>query len=418
MARKVCIASAVDRCKSNAVLSSRCLNYFRANDWELTREFGNADLVIINTCGFHDILQDASKGSIGKAFSDSKPGTKVVSIGCLTKIDRKALEAFPNLIVAADLSSLDAVIGARIPFSEITDFNFDETLFHRLGPAGFGSNDWLRWGGEMGRLFCKVFKGWPYPFLESSQLPRVLEEMNYIDSDRRVYVEIGSGCVGTCTYCVIKRARGPAKSRPSAEIVRDLKKAYKPGRVINFVADDCGTWGVDIGRTVFDLVAEVSEAFPGAPIDFCYINPFWFEKQGREYVEMCATRNINSLNVSLQSGSDRVIAAMNRHYKADNVVRVIKEIKAVSPKTMIWGHLMLNYPGETIGDLLKTVRAASHFNYYMIFNFSPLRAELPSAIPDLPTRIVKRALLVGTQIFMMFLRLFVIPPAKPRKTKL
>ena len=85
MARKVCIASAVDRCKSNAVLSSRCLNYFRANDWELTREFGNADLVIINTCGFHDILQDASKGSIGKAFSDSKPGTKVVSIGCLPR---------------------------------------------------------------------------------------------------------------------------------------------------------------------------------------------------------------------------------------------------------------------------------------------------------------------------------------------
>lgn len=416
MSRKVCIASAVDRCKSNAILSSRCLNYFQANGWELTREYGNADLVVVNTCGFHDGLQTLSKESIAKAFAGVRPGTQVVSIGCLNKINRAALETFPSLVIVPDLNALDAVIGAAVPISGISDFNFDETLFRRLGPAGFGSNVYLRWGGAVGRLICRALKGWPYPFLESSQLPRVLEELNYVDSDRRSYVEIGSGCVGVCSYCVIKRARGPAKSRPAADVIRDLKKTFKPGRVINLVADDCGSWGVDIGKTIFDLVAEISGAFPGAAIDFCYINPYWFEKHPREYVEMCATRNINSLNVSLQSGSDRIIAAMNRHYKVANVVRVMKEIKAVSPGTMIWGHLMLNYPGETMADLLKTVRAAAHFNYYMIFSYSPLRADLPPGDPPgALTRAIKWALIFATQHVMMFLRLFFIPPTKPRR---
>lgn len=415
MGRKVCIASAVDRCKSNAVLSSRCLNYFKANEWEVTREFGDADLVLINTCGFHETLQTLSKESISRAYAGIRPGVKVISIGCMNKINRTALEVFPTLEIIPDLDALDGIIGAKVPMAEVTEFNFDETMFNRLGPAGFGSNVYLRWGGKFGRLLCRLLEGLPYPFLESSQLPRVLEELNYVDSDRRVYVEIGSGCVGTCSYCVIKRSRGPAKSRQAAEIIRDLKKAYKPGRVINFVADDCGSWGVDIGKTVFELVAEVSENFPGVPIDFCYINPFWFEKQGKEYVEMCATRNINSLNVSLQSGSDRIISAMNRHYKAANVVRVMEEIKAVSPKTMIWGHLMLNYPGETMGDLLRTVRAAAHFNYYMIFNYSPLRADQPAyKEPGLPMKALKWALIFGTQHVMMFLRLFFIPPSKPR----
>ena len=237
MSRKVCIASAVDRCKSNSVLSSRCLNYFKANEWEVTREFGDADLVLINTCGFHETLQTFSKESIAKAYAGIRPGAKVISIGCMNKINRAALETFPELVIVPDLNALDGIIAAKVPMAEITGLNFDETLFRGLGPAGIGSNVYLRWGGKAGRLFCRLFKGLPYPFLESSQLPRVLEELNYIDSDRRVYVEIGSGCVGTCSYCVIKRSRGPAKSRQAEEIIRDLKKAYKPGRVINFVAE-------------------------------------------------------------------------------------------------------------------------------------------------------------------------------------
>ena len=138
MGRKVCIASAVDRCKSNAVLSSRCLNYFKANDWELTREFGNADLVIVNTCGFHETPQALSKESIARAYVGIRSGTKVISIGCMNKINRAALEIFPTLVIVPDLDALDGIIGAKVPMSQVTDFNFDETMFHRLVPAGFG----------------------------------------------------------------------------------------------------------------------------------------------------------------------------------------------------------------------------------------------------------------------------------------
>jgi len=414
MGRKVCVASSVERCKSNAALSARCLNYFAANEWELTKDFGEADLVIVNTCGFHDFLQDISKKAIAGAISDAKPGAKVVSIGCLNHINRRMLEVFPSLIIAGEMGDLDAIIGAKVPFAAVTDSNFDETMFTRLGSAGYGSNAYLRLGGRLGALFCKVTKGWPYPFVESAHLPKVLEEMNYVAGDRKIYVEIGSGCVGTCSYCVIKRARGPVKSRPAADIVAELKKTYKPGRVINLVADDCGSWGVDIGKTVFELVGEISEAFPDAGVDFCYINPYWMEKYPDEYVEMCRTKNINSLNVSIQSGSDRIIKLMNRRYKTDNVLRVMKKIQAVSPRTMLWGHLMLNHPGETMRDLLKTVRAASYFNYYMIFAYSPLRADPASyRAPGLLTRAVKWSLVFSTEHVMMFLRLFFIPPRKP-----
>lgn len=398
-------------CKPQGVLSSRCFSYFAANGWEITRDISSADFVLVNTCGFHEKTQDCSREEVRKALAGVRKGVKVGVIGCLNKINPKVLKEFPSAIIMDDLKDLNEFMNAKIPISKIDNFNYDETLFKKYGfqPSGYQIFDKVQF--FLGNIISKSARKFSYPFAEASHLQQVLAEMDHGGDRSKIYIEIGKGCVGECSYCVIKKARGPIESRKEEDILAELKKIYKPGKIINLVADDCGSWGIDFKKTIFDLINGIEKALPGAGIDLCYINPFWFEKYPDEYVKMCENANISSINVSLQSGSDKIIVAMNRKYKAKNVLNVIKRIRAVSPRTMLWAHLMIGYPGETLRDFIRTMRAATYFDFYCTFYFSSVRSD-QNYSHNIIVWLFKNVTMRSLKYFRMFLKLFFILPSK------
>lgn len=437
MKRRVCVVSTQVFCKSQSVLSSRCLNYFSANGWDATCDVSEADLVVVNACGFHQQAQDGARAEIAGSLASIRPGAKTVALGCLSRINREMLEKFPGLVIAAELDELDGIIRAKVPAASIKDFNYDDTLFARLGrrraanlsvadSAKAASGEKMARFGQgyfmvanelqtaLGDLICQATKGWRYPFVEASHLSQMLAEMDPGIPRKKTYVQIGEGCVGACSYCVIRNARGKPQSRPAGDIIEELRRTYKPGWIVNLVADDCASWGVDIGKTIFDLVDSISAAIPGIPLDLCYVNPYWIDRFPAEFVRMCRTANINSINVSLQSGSNRVITSMNRKYDVSKVLRTVDEMSAASPKTLMWAHMLTGYPGEMLRDMWLSVLAVRHFNFYLTFCYSPVKADQASyRRPALPMWIAYNAILRSVKYLMMLLRLFIVPPRAP-----
>ncbi|HQO78480.1 MAG TPA: radical SAM protein [Thermodesulfobacteriota bacterium] len=382
---KVFIDSSDMGCKPNAIGTSQVANYVRQNGHATTTDISEADFIVVNTCGFdvrHEVL---SRDIIRDHFKNKKPGAQVISIGCLNVINKTMLEeAFPGLNIVTDFTVLDRKLSADKPYEAEKGAFFDESIFDFVTekypklslrkPALFGIR-FLRW----------MFHNSTSPRIAELHLSQIVEE---IDRSNKVYVLIGRGCAGNCSYCIIKKAQGNPKSRAIEDIIDDIRKVYSKGKVLCLTADDCASYGLDTGTSLFALVERISEEFPGIRLDFGYLNPFLMEKYSEEYLEMFKKSRINEVNIPLQSGSNRILDLMNRRYKAENVLHLIGKIKQVSPGTMIWTHVIFGFPTESWGDFYKTLKALKHFHFYYTFPYAQREGTKSAGLKETNSRFI------------------------------
>ena len=178
----------------------------------------------------------------------------------------------------------------------------------------------------------------------------------------KIFIEIAQGCTGNCSYCMIKKARGNIHSRHIDEILDDIETLHDPTKNLFLVADDCGSYGLDIKTNLFDLLYEINKRFPGINIDLNYLNPYWLERYPDEYIRLFKNIHINLASIPVQSGSNRVIKKMNRRYDINTVMDIIKKIKQVSPGTITYSHFLIAFPGENAIDFLRTLYHTKSFD--------------------------------------------------------
>lgn len=361
---KLALISSQCICKSNSILSSRLAKYFTQNGFVITKEVKEADLIVINTCGFREKELNYTKVILANVINNRSAASRIIAVGCLNKIKREVLEnTFNGIVVLDNLFEFDSLIKAQKSFNTFKSSYFDNSLFTQIKC----SKDHFSFKRRLSRLVNSII-------IKGRQTPACFELIRKIidqaDYSRKFFVQIGTGCIGNCSYCVIKKARGDVVSRPISDILSDIKEGYKEGMVLNLVADDCGSYGVDRQDNIFNLLQKINEEFPKISIDFCYLNPSWLEKYPKEYLEMFKKFNINSINITLQSGSDRIIKLMNRNYKIENILRVINKIKQISPSTMLWSHFIVDFPSETWQDFLLTLKSTKPFHFYFCFIYS------------------------------------------------
>ena len=367
---KIFIDSSDALCKPNTVGLSKIANYVQENDHELTKEISEADVIIVNTCGFDEKYEKHSVDLFAQHFEHKKPEARVVSVGCMNVINRELLEErFSQLNIVNDYKKLDEMIGAETPFDSMKDAYFDGTIFDYV-TMKYAQPWFVETCIKGAKAFHALVKGSSSKRIEELHIPQVIEEIDR-DNTKKIFVSIGRGCANNCSYCIIKRVQGDPKSRPVEHILADVEKMYRPGMVLALVADDCASWGQERGESFIDLVDKINAAKPGVPIDITYINPGFLQRFGREYVDLFARSNIHSCNISLQSGSDRIIQLMNRKYEVAHVLRTIEEFKRVSPRTMFWAHALVGFPTETWPEFHMTLKALDHFHFFYAFPFSP-----------------------------------------------
>ena len=392
---KICLVSANKRCHSNSIISSRLFNYLAANGHSIVENAGEADLLIVNTCGSMEITHEFSKGLFKEALKDRKPGARVVCAGCLGLIAPELFMAeFGDVIIIKDNSELDALIGAAVPYNSLKEAFYDESLYPKVG------RDPVFFARLLARAAGAFFGG-----REGGGKGHFSQKVAAVCHTGKLHVQIGSGCAGNCSFCVIKLAKGAPVSRPAGDIIRDIKKIYRKDYAVHLVGDDCGSYGLDSGGDLFGLVSAISGEIPGVPLDIRYVNPVWLEKFPAEYLKMFKENRINSVNICMQSGSDRIISLMNRKYRAAAILEFVDELKKVSPRTLIRSHFIKGFPTETWGDFRDTLRAAGHFHFHNSYVYSAIRGARSYGMRDdvpFPVKALRRALLQAHNAWSFF----------------
>ena len=403
---RIFIYAACLYCKPSEVLSSQLIDYLRRNGHELVDDVARADIIVVNTCGYDDPHERISMQLFRQAYAGRTPRSRVVSMGCLNRIDRAMLDAeFPGLEIVDDLEQLDATLATTTPAREIREAVCDESLYrdiHYLAEPEATESLRTRAFHAAARGGAALNRVLDSRRLDRLHLGQILDHSSY---HAKLSVQIGSGCAGRCSYCVIKKAKGEPRSRPIADIVADVRSRLGANALVQLVADDCGSFGADTGETLFELIEQLSRRFPDLPLNLTYVNPSWLDRQEDAYLRMFERAKISSVNISLQSGSDPVLRRMNRHYAAGDVVRFVERLADVSPATMVYTHLLLGFPGETWSDFWQTARAARPFHYVTCFLYTPrkgtpafaLRDDVPHAVKVLRKRIV-HSMYVGRMV--------------------
>ncbi len=377
---RVFLDSANMYCRPNGILSSRIYTYLQRNGHCLVPEPHDAQYVICNTCGFDGNFRGISLSLFSEYEKRLAPGARLVSVGCLNAMYAELAATHPQLLRISHLGELDALFFRRVKFLDIQEAYLRQAdiahLYANRKAVGWSERVLLGMMGRMrGLLEGAVSRGVP----EAMRYREVMDEFSF---ESKAFVEIGSGCASNCSYCVIKKAKGPVVSRTVEAILKDIEAAREPGKSLCLVADDCGSYGLDLGESLPGLLRAIGERFPGLPIDILYLNPHWLEKQWETYNAVLAATTIRSVNIPIQTGSPRILSLMNRNYDVNRVSEIVRTFKSTSPRTLFITHVMVGFPSETGEDFRQTRRALGSFDMFWHFRYTDHEGTPAAALPD------------------------------------
>jgi MiaB/RimO family radical SAM methylthiotransferase len=179
-------------------------------------------------------------------------------------------------------------------------------------------------------------------------------------------LRIAEGCAFKCSYCCIKFATGNVKSKPLETIVHEFKKGLAEGhKIFQLVCEDVGCYGIDIGSNFPELLRRllaVEGDYQLVMIDF---GGHWLVKYYDQLRPLLLGNRdrFRELYVALQSGSNRILKAMRRPEKAEEVTSRLKELKREMPNLILRTTVIIGFPGETEEDFQQTVQAVRGIDF-------------------------------------------------------
>ena len=341
-------------CQQNEADSEKLRGYLAQCGYAIGSQAEGADVVIMNTCAIREHAEQRVFGNLG-ALTHTKrrhPGQKIFLCGCMAgeeKVSRRIKESYPHV---------DGV------FSTHHLWQFPEILYNVLTKPG------------------RVFYVQEEPGSIAEGIPQVR------DSGLKAWVSIMYGCNNFCTYCIVPYVRGRERSRKPECILEECRGLIENGaKEITLLGQNVNSYGKDLGQGVdfADLLAQIAQ-LPGEflvrfmtshPRD---ASPKLFDTMAR-YPKIA-----KQLHLPFQSGSSRVLKAMNRHYDRETYLEKVNYAKSVMPELVLTSDVIVGFPGETEAEFEETVSLIRQVHYDSLFTFifSP-RTGTPAASMDDPT---------------------------------
>lgn len=325
-------------CPKNLMDTEVMLKMLLKEGFEITPEEIDADIVIINTCGFiESAKQESIDAILDIAWLKKHRNLKgIVVTGCLAERYREEIfKEMPEVDAMIGVGSLDKICEAV------------NAAYAGKKYSHFGDKNTSPLGGE-----------------------RLVTTPEYT-----AYLKIAEGCDNRCAYCAIPDIRGKFRSRTIEDIVAEAKDLEALGiKELCLVAQDTSRYGLDIyGRyALADLVKAVTEAtkIPWIRLMYCYP-----DKITNELCEEFKTndRLVKYIDMPIQHISDSVLARMNRHGGSEVIKDAVARLRAACPEIVIRTTVMVGFPGETEKDVEKLcefIRDAK-FERLGAFTFSP-----------------------------------------------
>ena len=336
-------------CPKATVDAERILTRLRAEGYILSSSYEEADLVVVNTCGFIDAAVEESLETIGEALAENG---KVIVTGCLGAKEGVVETAHPQVLAVTGPDSLEEVM---------------EAVHSHLPPQHNPFTDLVPESGIK------------------------LTPRHY------AYIKIAEGCNQQCSFCIIPSMRGKLKSRPIGEVLEEAEKLVNDGvEELLIVAQDTAAYGVDVKyRTDFwegrplrtdieTLVKQLGSL--GAWVRLHYIYPY--PKVDRLVELMSEGYALPYLDVPMQHASQKVLKAMRRPADSENMLRRIETWRKRIPEIALRSTFIVGFPGETEEDfeeLLDFLREA-RLDRAGAFAYSPVEGapanELTDPVPE------------------------------------
>jgi ribosomal protein S12 methylthiotransferase len=334
-------------CARNEVDSEELAARLEAAGWTLSDD-GDADVVLVNTCGF---IQAAKQESIDELLGAGAGGAKVVAAGCLAeRYGSELAEALPEAQVLGfddygDIAGrLDAVLaGERWPAHEPGD----RRRLLPVSPAG-------RPGAAGGHLpgHGTVPPDLP-PGIAPASGPRVLRRR--LAGGVVAPLKIASGCDRRCSFCAIPAFRGAFVSRPPQDLVAEASWLAAEGvRELFLVSENSTSYGKDLGNLrLLEAVLPELAAVPGIDrVRVSYLQPAEL-RPGLIEVMTSTPGVVPYFDLSFQHASGRVLRAMRRFGDRERFCALLEQIRQASPEAGVRSNFIVGFPGETEEDVAE-----------------------------------------------------------------
>lgn len=336
-------------CPKNSVDSERILTQLKMDGYEITNTYGDADVVVVNTCGFIDAAKQESLDAINEAMAENG---KVIVTGCMGKgadADR-IREENPGVLAITGAHAYEEVMGA----------------VHEWVPPSEEHN--------------------PFTDLVPPQGVK-LTPRHYS------YLKISEGCNHSCTFCIIPDMRGKLVSRPVGDVLEEAKRLVDAGtKELLVISQDTSAYGVDIKyRTGFwngmpvksnmlQLCRELGKM--GVWVRLHYVYPY---PHVDEIIPLMADNHILPyLDIPFQHASPRILKLMKRPAHAENTLERIKKWREIAPNLVLRSTFVVGFPGETEEDfqILLDWLDEAELDRVGCFKYSPVEGAKANDLPD------------------------------------
>lgn len=354
-------------CPKNLVDSERILTQLRTEGYDVVPTYDDAELVIVNTCGFIDSAVQESLDTIGEALAENG---KVIVTGCLGIKEDEIREVHPNVLAITGPHAYESVV--------------DQVHDHLPKPEHN-----------------------PYQHL-------VPDHGVKLTPKHYAYLKISEGCNHRCTFCIIPSMRGDLVSRPVGEVIGEAKRLANAGvKELLVISQDTSAYGVDVKHkmdfaegmpvktNMLGLAQQLAKV--GVWVRLHYVYPY---PHVDEAIPLMAEGKILPyLDIPFQHASKRILKLMKRPGSSDRVLQRIQKWREMCPELVIRSTFIVGFPGETeeeFEELLQFLRDA-RLDRVGCFKYSPVEGatanELPDHIPeDIQEQRLQRFMAVQAEI--------------------
>ncbi len=325
-------------CQMNEYDSLRVQQMLAARGYGITTDIDAADVVFLNTCSVREKAEQKVYSFLGRLrrMKARNPGLKIIVAGCVAQqLGKGLLERF---------SHLDLVLGTRAVGSlpQLLDYAIESEARTAYLPEEEGPRE-----DSAPEAFAAVAGGVSAP------------------------VTIMQGCNNFCSYCIVPYVRGRERSRPSGEIIREIRRltAAGAGEVV-LLGQNVNSYGRGLEEKIsfVDLLRRIEGETDVIRLRFTTSHP---KDLTEELIECFAGMPIlcEHLHLPFQAGSDSVLKRMRRGYTASHYVKLVEDLRGSCPDIGLTSDVMVGFPGESEEDFECTLRLMEEVQFDNVFSF-------------------------------------------------
>ena len=289
-------------CTANEEFARKVEDYLRKKRFEIIKDPKKADTVVLNTCTVIETTERAMLKKIRSFGGEEGEGKKLIVTGCMARIQPEKIRE----------TNRDAII-------------LDQKYFYDLFREEEKNERIVAYNGKNGKIGT---------------------------------VSIGEGCIGNCSYCISKKARGDIKSRSPEEIMEEFKELIKRGvREIRLTGQDVGAYGIDISYDLPRLLKKISRLKGEFYVRVGMMNPHSIEDILDDLILAFESDKIfKFIHIPVQSGSDKVLREMNRRYEVKDFLKIVDAFKSRFGDLGFSTDFIVGFPGESKEDFERSLR--------------------------------------------------------------